>query len=159
MKRSYFALALVFVGAVTGARMISPAPGATVSPSTSSEVKKAQPVTTVARTPEPTMVVSTAPASRPPVPLWLRSRPKPVVTTAANIEIASRDASTTATDAVPTDAKPRNDSFAKTAIEQDGYKGVRDLTKGADGLWRGRALRGTTEVAISVDANGNVSAE
>jgi hypothetical protein len=48
---------------------------------------------------------------------------------------------------------------AKQAIEFDGYKGVRNLAKGADGLWHGRALRGRTEVGVRVDAGGNVSAE
>jgi len=52
-----------------------------------------------------------------------------------------------------------NDSRAKQAIELDGYKNVRGLEKGPDGVWRGRAMRGRTEIAVRVDSSGNVSAE
>jgi len=51
------------------------------------------------------------------------------------------------------------DSKAKAAIELDGYKNVRGLVKEADGVWRGRAMRGRTEIAIRVNADGSVSAE
>ena len=44
-------------------------------------------------------------------------------------------------------------------IELDGYKHVRALEKGPDGVWRGRAMRGRTEIAIRVDATGSVSAD
>ena len=56
-------------------------------------------------------------------------------------------------------AKSGDDAQARKAIEFDGYKNVRALEKGPDGVWRGRAMRGRTEIAIRVDANGNVSAE
>ena len=52
-----------------------------------------------------------------------------------------------------------DDVFAKTAIEQDGYRGVKNLVKAPDGSWRGRALRGSTEVAVRVDASGSVAAD
>jgi hypothetical protein len=48
---------------------------------------------------------------------------------------------------------------ARKAIEFDGYKNVRGLTKGPDGMWRGRAMRGRTEITVRVDASGSVSAE
>ena len=48
---------------------------------------------------------------------------------------------------------------ARAAIEADGYKKVRAINKAADGTWRARALRGTTEVALRVDATGSVSAD
>jgi hypothetical protein len=48
---------------------------------------------------------------------------------------------------------------AKAAIELDGYKNVRALVKGPDGLWRGRAMRGRTEITVRVDASGSVSAD
>jgi hypothetical protein len=44
-------------------------------------------------------------------------------------------------------------------IETDGYKKVDALVQGPDGVWRGRALRGETEVAVSVDPAGNVSTQ
>jgi hypothetical protein len=52
-----------------------------------------------------------------------------------------------------------DDGQARRAIEFDGYKNVRGLVKGPDGSWRGRAMRGRTEIAVRVDASGNVSAE
>jgi hypothetical protein len=47
---------------------------------------------------------------------------------------------------------------AKAAIEADGYKGVRALSRGSDGVWRASALRGQIEVLLSVSPTGSVSA-
>jgi hypothetical protein len=68
----------------------------------------------------------------------------------ASPQVAASDASQT---------NQQTDSFAKAAIEQDGYKGVRSITKGPNGSWRATAMRGATEVILRVDANGNVSAQ
>jgi len=59
----------------------------------------------------------------------------------------------------PQDANTGSDKNARAAIELDGYKNVRGLEKGADGMWRGRAMRGRTEIAVRVDASGSVSAD
>lgn len=48
---------------------------------------------------------------------------------------------------------------AKKAIERDGYKDVRGLAKGSDGLWHGEAMRGNTHVQVTVDRSGRVSAQ
>ena len=59
-----------------------------------------------------------------------------------------------------TPAPQRHVQSAATAfIETDGYKSVRVLSKSQDGIWRATALRGKTEVQITVDAQGNVSAD
>src|SRR5690242_12127573 len=47
--------------------------------------------------------------------------------------------------------------IAQKRIEADGYKSVQGLAQGPDGLWHGRALRGNTEVQVTVDRQGNVS--
>jgi len=47
----------------------------------------------------------------------------------------------------------------KRKIEADGYKNVQGLAKDADGVWHGRAMRGSTEVAVTVDAKGNVASQ
>jgi hypothetical protein len=60
---------------------------------------------------------------------------------------------------LPSDDMKTGDSQARAAIELDGYKNVRGLQKGPDGMWRGRAMRGRTEITVRVDATGNVSAE
>lgn len=158
MKRSYFALAFVFAGAVVAAHMITPAPGATASSMAGDDAKGKAKVQPVAGGPR--LVVSTIVAGRPPVPLLLTNRPAPIANAGA-MEMASRDPTPPAAGAVSPDLKgaKAQDGFAKTAIELDGYKGVKGLTQGDDGVWRGRALRGLTEVAISVDASGNVSAQ
>jgi hypothetical protein len=49
--------------------------------------------------------------------------------------------------------------IAQRRIEEDGYKSARNLQVGADGLWRGTALRGNTEVQVTVDRAGRVSAQ
>jgi hypothetical protein len=48
---------------------------------------------------------------------------------------------------------------AKRAIEQDGYKNVRELAKGSDGLWHAQAMRGNTQVQVTVNRSGRVSAQ
>ena len=50
-------------------------------------------------------------------------------------------------------------SSAKAAIEADGCKGVRVLRQGANGVWHARALRGKTEVMLTVDGQGSVTAD
>ncbi len=50
-------------------------------------------------------------------------------------------------------------SAAKAAIEADGYKGVRNLVQTADGKWTGRAMRGATEISVTVTSDGSVSAD
>jgi hypothetical protein len=59
----------------------------------------------------------------------------------------------------PTDKRLTSDATAKAMVEADGYKNVRALVQAPDGVWRGLAMRGAVEIAISVDANGRVLAE
>jgi len=48
---------------------------------------------------------------------------------------------------------------AQKRIEQDGYKSVQNLQRGADGLWHGTAMRGGTSVQVTVDRAGRVSTQ
>ena len=48
---------------------------------------------------------------------------------------------------------------AGAAVEADGYKRVSVLGKASNGMWRARAYRGTTEVQLTVDGTGRVSAD
>jgi hypothetical protein len=48
---------------------------------------------------------------------------------------------------------------AQKRIEQDGYRSVQNLQKGADGLWHGDAMRGNAKVQVTVDRAGRVSAQ
>ncbi|QND69830.1 hypothetical protein [Tardiphaga robiniae] len=47
---------------------------------------------------------------------------------------------------------------AKSAIEKAGYSDISELKKDDDGVWRGKASKGGTAGAISVDFQGNVNA-
>lgn len=105
---------------------------------------------------------ATLAASRAPVPLAPRTHQTYYVPKAPDDPIQTASATTGAAGAATsstTDAKNSDSAQAKTAIEFDGYKNVRGLEKGPDGVWRGRAMRGRTEIAVRVDASGSVSAE
>ncbi len=45
---------------------------------------------------------------------------------------------------------------ARTKIEQAGFTGVKGLSRSSDGTWSGRAVRNGVEVAVVLDAAGNV---
>jgi hypothetical protein len=47
----------------------------------------------------------------------------------------------------------------KAAIEADGYKRAKVVRQGDNGIWYAKAMRGTTEVSLTVDAGGRVSLE
>lgn len=97
-------------------------------------------------------------ASRPPVPL-VRPQPTSYSTTTVRDSGASGDKPAADTAAPTTDQTSPEDADAKRAIEFDGYKNVHAVVKGSDGMWHARAMRGRTEIAVTVDASGNVSAE
>jgi hypothetical protein len=166
-----FGLALGMLGA---GYLFAPAPGGAVS--------SPVPVAKVAPLPLDAKAAPTVVASRPPVPLVTPPRAtyvskavlekpaasssteKPTVSTSAfKSDPPDPNAPMQALAMQPPSAGDKsssgNDSKAKRAIEFDGYRNVRDLTQGPDGVWRGRALRGRTEIAVRVDASGNVSAE
>lgn len=64
---------------------------------------------------------------------------------------------------MPEAEAPARDDFgeraAKAAIEADGYKRVSVLGRNIDGTWRAKAYRGTTDVRLTVDGAGRVSAD
>lgn len=87
-----------------------------------------------------------------PVPLLTRERAAWAAPPTLEASAAAPTASTTP------GPNEEGNRFAKGAIEADGYKGVRDITPGPDGTFRARAMRGRTEVTITVDREGRVSA-
>lgn len=96
----------------------------------------------VAPTSAPTLV-----ARQAPVPMLVRSRASfvpPAGVPEPAPEIALRGAS---------------EADARAAIEADGYRKVRVVSKAADGTWQARAFRGATEVTVRVDARGNVTGD
>jgi hypothetical protein len=153
--------------------LFGPQPGAATQPSA-----PAQPVAQAAPVPSAKPDTTLA-ASRPPVPLVTAPR------TPSYTPVEQAAASTTSTApgqkptvdmgtfksnppdpndtsqalATPGPGSSGDNSQAKRAIEFDGYRNVRGLEKGPDGMWHGRAMRGRTEISVRVDASGNVSAE
>ena len=90
-------------------------------------------------------------AARPPVPVLFSHR-RPF----APANEAASPLSPSAADNAPPGSL--SEAAAKAAIEADGYKGVRALARGSDGVWKASALRGQTEVLLSVGPTGSVSA-
>ncbi len=88
-------------------------------------------------------------ARQAPVPMLLTSRPPALAAVAAGAQAAPAEAA----------SRQFNETDARAAIEADGYKKPRIVNKGADGTWHARALRGTVEVSLRVDAQGNVTGE
>jgi hypothetical protein len=102
-------------------------------------------------------------SARPPVPLLLGKHEKYFAqdvqqATAPDGQAPKATPPEVATLKISDDATP-SEGAAKAMIAGDGYKSVSALAKGQDGKWRGRAMRGVMEVAVSVDKSGNVSSE
>lgn len=91
-------------------------------------------------------------ARQAPVPLQMRERPP--VNLPQTVESAA-----VATPALAAATDAEGGSFARSAIEADGYRAVKNIVPGADGTWRARALRGKVEVVLTVDREGRVSTE
>jgi hypothetical protein len=131
--------------------MIAPAPGATASDAPRLLVARA-----MAPSPQPASTIKTF---RAPVPLLISAH-REFFTANPTIDETSAQSPDIATARVDDDdAKAAAKFAAKAAIEQDGYRDVRGLVKGPDGSWHGSALRGSTEVAVRVDASGSVATD
>ncbi|MFI5029465.1 MAG: hypothetical protein ACHQPH_02065 [Reyranellales bacterium] len=157
--RTFAVVSLAF-GMLAAGYLLGPAPGAATqsSPSPAPAAKAA------AAAPEPKPVISALATSRPPVPL-VRPQPTSFFTPTVQDSGTSTSAGTPAdpaqaqTAALTTDQPSGNDADARKAIEFDGYKNVHGIVKDPDGTWHARAMRGRTEIAVTVDATGNVSAQ
>lgn len=157
------ALLVVAGGLLASGYLFRPAPGAASTGTVAARAESAS-------LPRPAPAAPAAQAAskvkmmRPPVPLQVGGHDKYFVS-APSDAVATDTQTATATGATASvgdkllgDAAETNFA-AKAAIEQDGYRNVRGLGKTADGVWRGRAMRGSTEISVTVDANGNVSAD
>lgn len=156
----FVGLAVTMLGA---GYVFAPQPGVAALPTASrpEAAPAASAETSAAPTSKPT---GSLVANRPPVPIVTRSHDKYHVPKESDGDLSKASLVVGgATDGGlppgPGDVTPVDSSRAKAAVELDGYKNVRGLEKGPDGVWRGRAMRGRTEIAIRVDDAGNVSAE
>ena len=155
-----FAELILFSGILACGYVIVAAAKSTATPVAVSDRHDTQPTASEAANPASAPAPTLAPPTRissakPPVPLptsrhatyWIEDPPQLPATT------------TEGTVTAQTDKKATSDLAAKAMIEADGYKNVRSLVRAPDGAWRGLAMRGAVEIAISVDANGRVLAE
>ena len=85
-------------------------------------------------------------------------KPRPPVNVPA-AEVKEGDTKPAETPADQANSDGFNEKAAKAAIEADGYKGVKVLRKGANGIWHASGLRGSATVMLTVDASGSVSAD
>lgn len=158
-----FALFGLALGMLATGYFFAPAPGASTPLHAPVQAKAAPPV--------PPKAEARLVASRPPVPLVTAPRhsyqPVDQASGSPSSDKPTVDMGTLSTNPPnpndPTQAltvsASGDDGQARRAIEFDGYRNVHGLAKGPDGSWRGRAMRGKTEIAVRVDASGNVSAE
>ncbi|MGE5149745.1 MAG: hypothetical protein ACM3II_06445 [Rhodospirillaceae bacterium] len=150
-----FAIFSLAFGMLAAGYLIGPAPGATQSPpSAPPSAPKAQAAVPLPKPAAPAVV-----ANHPPVPL-VRPQPTSYFTPAPTADSNPSDPAPAQTGALATDQPAAgDDAEARRAIEFDGYKNVHAIVKGSDGMWHARAMRGRAEIAVTVDATGNVSAE
>ena len=155
MKRALIILPLLAVMAgVASAQMLQPSTAAPAqsapapAPANVVKAKAELPAPPRAEAPPARMAQSVV-ARQAPVPMLLTKRPPALAPAVADAE------------AVPAEPATRqfSEADARAAIEADGYKRPRIVNKGADGTWQARALRGTVEVSLRVDAQGNVTGE
>jgi hypothetical protein len=145
-------------GMLASGYLVGPAPA-----STAGTIAVGAAVATPKRAAPPpaTQLASTVKVMRPPVPLQLGAHDEYFVSAPADAVATQASAAAPALGAIGdkplVDDQVSADLSAKAMIEQDGYRNVRALVKGADGSWHGKAMRGATEIAVSVDAAGSVS--
>jgi hypothetical protein len=95
-----------------------------------------------------------------PVPFRMKPRPPVNLPPAADKPAEAKAADKPVeSPSDPATGDAAGESTARAAIEADGYKGVKVLRKGANGVWHASALRGKTTVMLTVDAGGSVSAD
>jgi hypothetical protein len=181
-------LMMTAAGVASGANLLTTAPQGVASPwsqpqpateaprivATASGLEKAAPAPAVPVTvpvatpkgapPAPIVQKASVEARQAPVPYQLKPRPPVNLPPAADKD---KDKATEAKASgksgdKPEEASPADtggENAARAAIEADGYKGVKVLRKGANGVWHASALRGKTTVMLTVDSSGSVSAE
>jgi hypothetical protein len=160
MKRGLF----VFTVAMMAAGVAS---ALTLAPAIPAPPRPAQVASKPSPDPVPGGAKFALEARQAPVPLLVKAR-TPIELRMVNAAMTGPQTAATgpesaakAGDAGPESAAKAGDEAgegsARTAAEADGYRSVKVLRKGADGLWYAEALRGRTKVLLTVDAQGNVS--
>ena len=146
-------------GAASSQRAV-PKVSAGEAPQLASRARLAEPRTETAAKPAPAPVERRASleARQAPVPLQVKPRPA-LYLPATDIKEAKAEAgpSAKAEALTPATGDGLGENAARAAIQADGYKAVQKLSKGVNGVWRAKAMRGTTEVSVAVDSRGSVT--
>jgi len=159
MKRGFFVFALTAAAAgMASALAFAPvppiaAPASQASASRTVAAQTAQIARRMPAAPAPAVPASAKPtieARQAPVPLLMKARP-PAELPFVDVDPAGKLADEA--------GNGLDEGAAKAAIEADGYKGVKVLRKDANGMWHAKGLRGTTEVLLTVDAQGSVATD
>jgi hypothetical protein len=146
MKRAVMIFVLVStVAGVASAQMMRTPANTPARPPVTAPAEIPAPRQDMSQAPVASTLASTLVARQAPVPMLVRSRTAFVPP--AGVQEPAAETATRGT----------SEADARAAIEADGYKKVRVTSKGADGTWQARAFRGATEVAVRVDAQGNVT--
>lgn len=153
IRTSTLLLTTLAAGMMASAYFIGPAPAATATAAPPSVAPQAA----IAKA--PAARASTIKAARAPVPLLTRGHDSYVDVSTLPATEPGPSGSPLLEAKASQDDSPAAMAAARASIEMDGYRNVRGLVRTADGSWRGRAMRGNTEIAIAVDASGSVSAE
>lgn len=113
----------------------------------------------------PTVQKASVETRQPPVPFQPKPKPAVNLPPVADKDKDKDKATEAKASGQPADkpgetsSDPAGENAARAAIEADGYKGVKVLRKGANGVWHASALRGKTTVMLTVDGSGSVSAD
>ena len=173
MKRGILVATLMVTAAGVASANLLTAPESVVPSQTLPQAREAAPRLASVRSvdpapalPAPAAKAAPAPvaqkasvASRQaPVPLQVKPRP-PVNLPPVEDKAAAKPADGATAEQAATSGDSAGENAAKSAIEADGYKGVKVLRKGVNGVWHATALRGKTPVTLTVDASGSVSAD
>ena len=148
-KRGFLALALAMTtaGVASAFALGPPEPAAR---DLSMPVVARQPAA-ISVAPAPVAKNASFEARRAPVPLLMKPRP--------TIEQPIFDADAVGPEVPAKIGGGSGESAVKAAIEADGYKRAKVVRQGDNGIWYAKAMRGTTEVSLTVDAGGRVSLE
>ena len=133
-------------------------PQARVAPARALEATPSVPVAAPKAAAAPVVQKASVEARQAPVPLRVKPRP-PVNLPPVEEKAAAKPGDGEAGEQAAASGDASGDNAVKVAIEADGYKGVKVLRKGANGVWHAKALRGKTEVMLTVDASGSVTAD
>ena len=156
MKRTLLTLALVAAAGTAGAQTMQTQGAGTVNPGT--QTNTGAPMNSGTQ-----MNTGTPMNSGPQMNTGTQTNSGTPMNSGAQMNSGTSANGSTGTNTAPEMANaPRLTGAAGTAqkrIEADGYKNVTGLAQGADGLWHGTAMRGNTQVQVTVDRAGKVAAQ